>query len=345
MTKRILLLVLISGLTLSCSKKDNNSSNTFQLLPSIGAAVDKAKPTGIQASALQIMARSENSLSPLATSAEAAEALRDFFTDNVGTISGYTIPGYIDAYIYDMDKRIEEIQVGEEPTCLSSTATTVTFATGITNHTIDLKLQCIRNFGGAGDQSGSGSGLAYGRDENYYYIYLILVQANNTNDKFGYAAKVHRTTEAVELIFLESFPTYSRTMFFHLLTQPDPKQIEFAVASTSGGVGPASTQTANSVCPGMRFISNASYLRAEGSVSQLTDSSGNATGTSGSFDNTECFDATNLATTPATCTGSAPTFNSTMPLTLATALPAVNSTISSNLKTMTELSALGIQSN
>jgi len=189
---------LVPLLVFSCGKKDkdeDNVGNGKQLLPLISESVNKAKASGFD------LTRSK--LNMTATAPEAAEALRDFLTDNVQSISGLTKAGWIEAYIADLDSRIKEVTSNEaDPTCLSSTAVNVSFDTGIAGHKVTLPLQCVRAFGGGADQSGTGSGLAYGRSGNKYYIYLMLAQKEQPNDKFGYVAMVDKDTDAVDLMFL-----------------------------------------------------------------------------------------------------------------------------------------------
>lgn len=294
--------------------------------------VKEALASSLQPSSLPI---TSSSFTTQANSNEAKEAINDFFTDNASSISGLSKEGLIFAYLADIDGRSQEISSngGSEPSCLSITPTDVTFSAH-TGHEITLKLSCIRAFGGNGDQSGTGSGLAYGRDNNYYYLYLMLVQQSNTNDKFGYAAKVHRQTNQVEVLFLERFVTYSRAKFFHLMALPDTQEFEFAMAGTSDGAGPASTQTAHILSPGTRLITNGVALKAEGAVAASTNSSG-GTVSSFSFDANECLDVTNLNNTTS-CGSLAFNFD----LVNASALNATD--INNSLKTMADLVSLGI---
>lgn len=329
---------LVPVLVFSCGKKDkdeDNVGNGRQLLPLISESVNKAKASGFD------LTRSK--LNVTATAPEAAEALRDFLSDNVQSISGITKAGWIEAYIADLDSRIKEVTSNEaDPTCLSSTAVNVSFDTGIAGHQVTLPLQCVRAFGGGADQSGTGSGLAYGRSGNKYYIYLMLAQKEQANDKFGYAAMVDKDTDVVDLMFLEKSTTWNRNKFFHLKTAPNPKRFELVVAGSSDGVGPASTQTAHILSAGTRFVSNDSFLRAEGTAATNTSAAGAATGATYAFDSNECFDATNLSATLANCGNSAPAFASDMPLVTATGIVGATSTINSSLKTMQELMTAGV---
>lgn len=332
-------LILTSAILISCDKKDDSSSNGTNFLPLISPAVEKAQPSGLSSASLM----SQEKVVSMATSPNAQEALNDFFKDNVNSISGYTKSGLIKTYLFDLDKRIEEISSRPEPTCLSNTPVEVPFITGVSGHEVTLKLQCATPFGGAGDQSGAGSGLAYGKDENFIYIYLMLSQASNTNDKFGYAVKMDRVTENVDLLFLQRSVTYTRNQFFHLVTNPSEKRYEIVYASTSGAPGPAQTQTTHVFDPGVRLVATEGGVRAEGTVAQTTTAAGAAQGTTGSFDANECFSATDLTAAPVTCDSNAPTFSTAMTLVLATALPNKATTIADSLKTMTELISLGVQ--
>jgi hypothetical protein len=331
----------IFGFFTGCDKKDEETNGSGQqILPLIGPAVNKAKPSGIPATALR--GGSDFSMNLAETPADAAEALRDFFTDSVQSISGITKQGWIDAYISDLDKRVAEVTNDTEPACLAATPVSTIFDTGLPSHTITLKLSCARSFESPTDQSGAGSGLAYGRDDTNYYMYLLLAQKSNASDKFGYVAVINRTTEDVQLMFLENSVTWNRGKFFHLKTSPSPKKMEFVVAGTSDGAGPISTQTANILSAGTRFVANETLLRAEGTVTPGTDATGAPRNTSANFVATECFDATNLATTPATCADGAPEFSTTMPLMLATSVAEVKDTIGASLVTMQALVTSGV---
>jgi hypothetical protein len=317
----------------ACSKKEEDKE-AIQLLPLVGEAVDKARPAGITAASLV-------GLDLAATPNEAAEALRDFFNDNVGSLGGHVKKGWIDAYIYDLDQRILETKNDTEPDCLASAPVSIAFDTGV-GYSTTLKLNCVRSFEGSGDQSGPGSGIAYGRDDAAYYMYVMLSQKANAKEKFGYAAIVNRTTEAVDLLFLDRNPTFNRSKFFSLKTAPEPKSFAFAVAGTGDGPGPASTATTHTLSPGSRFIANATHLRADGLVGSGTDATGAVQNSPAEFDENDCFDATNLAAAPAACPSGAPAFPASLPLVPATALPAQASVIDATLKTMNELVTAGV---
>ncbi len=335
---RISFLALIAlGVTSGCSKEDDETE-TFQLLPLVSTAVEKAKATGITGQSLHGLQTAEMNL--LATPPEAAEALRDFFTDSVVSLGGFTEQGWIDAYIRDLDFRIEEIQVETEPGCLAATPVSVGFDTGLAGHAVNLSLSCVRAYGGPSEKSGSGSGLAYGRDDTNYYLYLMLNQKDQVKDKFGFAAVVNRTTEEVQLLFLENQDTWNRAKFFHLKTSPSPKRLEYSVAGNSDGAGPNSPQTTHVLAPGVRFVSNDALLRAEGTVAENTTPTGDLGGTTAEFDSSECFDATNLAATPATCGNTAPNF--TLPLVASSSMPDAEEAIDGALKTMQQLIDAGV---
>lgn len=336
--KQMLSWLLVIGLFSACSKKEEEKKDPVQLLPSITEAVNKARPTGIAAQALTDLAMAP---SHLATPDEAAEALRDFFTDNVASMGGHTKKGWIDAYLYDLDQRILETKNDTEPACLSGAAKSVTFDTGL-GYSIALNLNCVRTFESPTDQSGAGSGIAYGRDDANYYMYVMLSQKAKPEEKFGYAAILNRTTEAVDLIFFERNPTYNRSKFFALKTTPEPKSFAFAVAATGDGPGPVSTATTHTLSPGSRLIANETGLRVEGKVGSGTDADGNIQNSPADFDATECFDATNLASAPAACASGAPEFPTNLPLVSAQDMPAKAEVINASLMTMEELINAGV---
>lgn len=337
---KILLLALFVA-TLSCSKKDSDdsSSSSSRLLPEITPIVKETLAENLQPQSFRELSSEAENLYPMANTPEAIEALSDFFTDNYGNISGQTKQGLIFAYLADVDGRAAEITfTGEsQPTCLETAAIDVTF-TATTGHSMVLKLSCARKFASATDQSGEGSGLAYGIDDNYYYLYLMLSQKSTPNDKFGFAAKVNKTSKEVEMLFLESNVTYSRVKFANLKANPESKNFEYATAATSDGVGPISSNTAHVLSHGVRLVSNGNAIKAEGSVVAQTNTSGapmNGAQTY-AFDASECLSAASLTTT--TDCGSL-AFN--MSLITATALNSSNS-INASLYTMEALITLGL---
>lgn len=320
----------------ACSQ---DSTVTSAFLPNISALVAKAAPSGLGASSRSLAAFVQPDLADRATAANASEGLKDFFTDTFPSISGTSDTGFINAYLGDLDTRVAEVSGGTEPTCFSATPIETTFTVGAGSQTLTAKFSCVRKFGGAGDQSGTGSGLAFGQDDTYKYIYLILLQTNLT-DKFGYVARIHKTTEEVDLLFLEKFGTYGRTKFFRLKTTPSTKRYELVIAGTGDSVGPLSTATTHVLSSGARLVTNETEIRADGTVATSTNSSGVATG-SASFDSAECFSATNLATAPAACTSGAPTFSTDMTLVASSSLNG-NTAIGTSLVTATDLITAGV---
>jgi len=329
-TTRILAMLLCVTLFVGCTK---STSTTTTALPLIVPLVEKAAPSG--AAARSALIKSDR------TTPEAGEALKDFFLDTWSNISGETHTGWVKAYLEDMDGRIGEVNTNDLPSCYSAaSSTSIVFPVGTGNHTMTAKLGCAKKFNSSREMSGTGSGIAFGQDDTHTYIYLLLVQSNDT-DKFGYVASINKTTEAVELLFLENFPSYNRVKFAHLRTVPASKTYEFSTASTGDGVGPTATNTAHILTAGARFVANETEIRAEGNVSASTNAAGTATPTAFAFLNTDCFDATDLSATPAACTSGAPSFATDMELVAATSLSG-NTTIDSSLKTMEELIEAGV---
>lgn len=338
--KFFLLLALSLGL-LSCKGKSSETTNAaaVDLLPSVVDLVAKASPAGLKT---QSFDQSYDAVGTMATTSEAAEALKDFFSDNVMSISGITGKGLIKTYLADLDKRIAEIETGTQaPACYTGTTISVTFDSGLTNQSLTLKLSCARKFGGSGDQSGAGSGLAFGQDSTHYYMYLLLIQQNGT-DKFGYVAKINKTTEEVDLMFLERTPSSSRTKVFRLRTNPASSKYELNIASTGDSPGPTQSGTAHVLSPGSRLVTSSTEIRVEGTVGAGTTSAGAASPTAYAFDATECFSATNLSTTPATCSSSAPSFSTDMALFTGANVNAVATNVSSALQTITALVTAGV---
>ena len=332
----------------SGSDASGTGTTTTTFLPSVGALVDKASPSTFQVTEADPIVTPIDRYVSLSTGAAAAEALKDFFTDGMNSISGLTGKGLIRTYLKDLDQRIKETNSSTEPDCLKAGASKDTvFNVGAGGQSLTLKLQCVSKFGGSGDQSGSGSGLAFGRDDNYVYLYLLLVQQNGT-DKFGYVAKVNRSTEEVDLLFLDYYASVAgqgRTKFFRLKTNPTSKRYEVVYAGTGESVGPSQTSTTHVFSPGVRLVTDGTEIRAEGEVGTMTSSTGAVTSSS-VFDSTECFKAADVSATAtltsASCTVTGPTFSTDMTLVAVTAMVGTSSTISSSLQTMDALIANGV---
>lgn len=183
--------------------------------------------------------------------------------------------------------------------------------------------------------------MAFGQDSSYYYLYLLLVQENGT-DKFGYVAKINKSTEEVDLMFLERFPSNSRTKVFRLKTNPSTKRYELNIAGSSDSPGPTQSATAHVLSPGTRIVTSSTEIKVDGNVAASTNSSGAASPTAYPFTSAECFSATNLSTTPATCSSTSPlTFSTDMALFTGADVNSAATTVGTALQSISTLISNG----
>lgn len=185
-----ILLISILSLAIGCNKKsEEKAAAKIEILPLLLPEIQKTTPSTTTGSMLASVPSTKE------------QALVDFFSNTFSGISGTSAKGFINASIGDLDSRITELnnRFETEPSCYSETPYSWTISTGSpVNYSITLKVSCLDKFStGGSSQSGAGSGMAWGRDDNYYYLALILFQTNGT-DKFGYFAKYNRSTKAVD---------------------------------------------------------------------------------------------------------------------------------------------------
>ena len=307
MISKNLIHALLLGLiifNIACEKnKTEESKQKVTILPLLLPAVKETMPAPASLSALALSKPSRIKLMAATTS---TEALSDFFSKSFSGISGVSGTGFIGTSIADLDSRISELNnmFESEPACYSSTAYEWTVGAGSpvstgspASYTLNLKLNCLSMFTQTnGDQSGVGSGMAWGRDDNYYYLALLLVQSNGT-DRFGYFATYNRTTKAVDLLFLESSPSYNRYTVYRVKTDPASNQFEAALAGASFSEGPMFPALGCNT----RIISNGVEMLVAGKAGATNSSGVCQTDSSWVFNSNLCYDPTDLTVSPAAC--------------------------------------------
>jgi hypothetical protein len=283
--------ILSVGLITACDKKEEGAGgSSVTLLPLVLPSVQATAPTTTAV------------LNILSTPATKEEALLDFFSGTFSGISGTSATGFLNASIGDLDSRISTLngQFSSDPTCLTSTPYDWTISTGApANYSITLKLNCLSMFTQTnGDQSGAGSGMAWGQDDNYYYIALLLVQQSLV-DKFGYFATYNKTTKAVDLLFIEYSQTYSRATVYRVQSNPATSSFQVAMAGSGFSAGPMFPALGCN----LRMISDGTQLLVAGKAGETSSADGSCqTNSSYLFNSNVCFDATNVTSTTAACT-------------------------------------------
>lgn len=294
MVRIVIKLLIVFSLSFSgCSKKKEESEATtskVELLPTLSASLKEVSPSTTTASSLNL----------LSSPATKEEALVNFFNSTYSGISGTSAKGFLNASVGDLDSRITQLngQFEKEPECVSATPTTWTISTGSpVNYSIDLKISCLSKFSQTnGDLSGVGSGLAWGKDDNYYYIALILFQSNGT-DKFGYFATYNKTSKSVNLLFMEYSPSYSRTTVYKVKGDPTTKSFQLAMAGSGFSAGPMFPALGCNT----RMISNGTELLVAGKAGETNSSGVCQTAIGYVFDSSKCFTAASVTTTSSTC--------------------------------------------
>lgn len=307
----------------SCSK----SSSGVSIVPDIRSMVNDATPAGLQPSAA--------SRAGLRT---AQSVLLEFYRNTVAGISGTSGTGIIDSALVDLKYRYDELNTRftSAPACASATPVDWTVTVGApVGQTMTLKIQCKDIFSqSGGDQSGAGSGIAWGTDNGHFYLALILVQSNGV-DKFGYFADVVEATKEVDLLYLESFATTTtRSKFFRLLADASDssstaKSYQLTYSSSSeSGVGPSGSN--GSLGCGARLLSDGTEVLADGTTG-MTNSSGACSGSS-AFTNTNCYNGADPSTAAAACSSlTTADFNSKIAIVTAADTVSMDTTISGQL--------------
>ena len=279
-------------LSTNCKKKEESTSTSkVEILPLLVPALKTVAPSTTTTSSLNLFS----------TPSTKEEALLNFFSSTYSGISGTSAKGFLNASIGDLDSRISEInnRFEKEPSCYSATPTTWTVSTGApVNYSIDLKISCLDKFSQTnGDQSGAGSGLAWGRDDNYYYLALILFQSNGV-DKFGYFASYHKSTKAINLLFLDYNSTNSRGTVYKVKTEPSTNSFQLALAGYNFSAGPMFPALGCNT----RMISNGTQLLVAGKAGETNSTGVCQTNSSYVFNSANCFTASDVSTTTSSCT-------------------------------------------
>lgn len=255
-------LALVAILT-GCTK-----GTTFGV-PDLAPIVADATPTALKPS------RGLNHLSPIIPArdinADAVTYLQNMFQGTYGKLSGGNGTGYINAQLEDVDYRLDEINTrsASGAACLSNTSKDHTINLTAINSILDLTLgvQCSSPFNGAGDQSGPGSGLVFGKNGDDFSIWLYLNQQNDS-DNFGYFANLKNadtSDKEVDALFLENFPTSNRITTSRLKAKPATQTFELVYASTQLDAGGISGGAAKVGC-GFKMISDGSSIYAKGNA-------------------------------------------------------------------------------
>lgn len=324
--------ILLSLWGCSKNKDSSSSSNSNSLsITTVTPIIKEASPAGLEATAsLMDQLTNDGNLSTKSNDADAQDALEGFFGDTFGGISGTSTTGQIFSYIADLDYRIAEINQrfqSNRPGCLDNDLVPVTKGLSALGHTIDLKFSCSDNF--SGGVAGTGSGMLWGQEGDITYLGLLLVQSNNI-DKFGYFAKINTATRAVDLIFMEYFPTNLRNSFTHLRTDASNSKYELVYASAGGSAGPSQPAGSVPLAAGVRLITSSTQVFVEGTAAS-TSSTGTVNGTSYTFSN-ECFNASDLAAITSLCTDlSSTSFDADMSLFTASQVYSESANIQSQL--------------
>jgi hypothetical protein len=324
--KKYFISLLVAVSLWSCGSDDEAMN-----LSSVTPLVKEASPAGLETAAAFVGGvRLSHILTAKAADADAQDALEGFFGDSFAGISGTSATGQIFAYLGDLDFRISELNQRfqeKKPDCLGGGLVSVTKGLSSLGHTVDLKFSCSDNF--SGGLAGSGSGMLWGQEGDITYLGLLLVQSNNM-DKFGYFAKVNTATRAVDLIFMEYFPSYSRTSLTHLRTDATGSKYELVYAASGGTAGPAQPSGSIPLAAGVRLITSATEVFVQGTAA-ATNATGGTSGPSYSF-GSQCFNASNLSATPASCVGlGSSSFDSDMALISATQVYSNASNLQSQL--------------
>lgn len=272
-----LVLPFALAVVLGCSKDSANTA--FSSFPALATAVDGAAPSGLKKTRQGFFAISDDLLAGRISDSALKTALQAMFRGSYGKLSGGNGTGYLNSYLEDLDTRFNEIKTrfaSKTPTCMSNTAQTYTIdmsgleSTLATTLKQDLDVQCYDLFDttNATEQSGSGSGMLFGKSGDNYSLMLTLNTKGTANSGFGYAGRVKnkgKTDEEVELIFGEANQAaYTRMTVAKLKAKPTAKTYELLVVSSQpSGMNPVSGGSPNLGC-GFRIISDGTYISTQG---------------------------------------------------------------------------------
>lgn len=341
-------MVLLTAFLVSCGEKDDSESkNKVRAVPEVTPIYDASTPDSFRGVAL-----TEGELTH-------STNLRYFFERTAPSgLSGTNRSGVIRGILQDIDERIgiyaQKEEGAEDPSCVLETPTTANFIvdTGVGN-TMAMKFGCRDLFNASSDdKSGDGSGMAYGKDETNHYLATILTQtADPTNQIFGFFATINIASNAMDVVFLDSWLTggRNRVSFMRILADPATETFQFTGAGVVVGYGPdinnPITAPYLTFQGGSRIASNASQVIVQGTACG-TDEDGNCQALPQDLnvddvflDYTEdgtCFSSVDFSETPGSC--GTLTFSPNIPLVAASAF--ASSTVQATVKASLSLSSL-----
>lgn len=312
--------VMIGFLVFSgCSKSNSDSGSGLDSVPIVAPIVDSAAPAALKANATGFFF-SFNKLStkiaklfgiPSAFATAPSDAniksdLQSIFKGTYGKLSGGDATGYINSLLEDLDGRMSELKTrfaGKTVTCMNNASKSFNLDLSSVNEAfqLSLDLQCKDMFGGAGDQSYAGSGMAFGKNSDGDYS-LWLGLNHSATSGFGYAAKVSHpdsdTDKTVDLIFVEGEAQFSRATIAKLRAKPSSNSYELVYRSTSpNAISPISGGSSTSLGYSLDLISDGTLIYVQG---VYWTSGQNTCGVATPF--TACLNASDLSTATDDCT-------------------------------------------
>lgn len=252
--------------------------------PALTPIVRESTPPGLKPAKTSLLLRALDALLPSAYAQQAGGSGPDIaplFTSTYPKLSGGEAKGLIFALLEDLDFRVQNPNGGD---CLNQAAYAHRVDMSQVSPALDLtlQLQCVEEWNGAfGDQSGPGSGLAFGKSGTDAYSMWLYLNQKQPGRAFGYFANLTGASgpsRSVDFMFLstDGDPTGLRL-------KAVPATSSFEMTFAGGGIGPPGNAGLN--C-GFRMISNGAVIATEGGVDS-------AAGTcAGTF--SQCTDAQTL---------------------------------------------------
>jgi hypothetical protein len=236
---------------------------------------------------------------------------------------------------------------------LSKTATDYTFDLSSVDSTnadtlkLTLNLQCrdLFNSSSSSEQSGTGSGMVFGKSGNNYSLMLVLMEKNVTDSGFAYAAKVTdkgSTDEVADMIFAEARPSGSTYGARNVVARVRAKQkkgiFEMVLGSTYVSALNSTSGTSSNMGCGIFGITDGTYIYAKGEYR----SSGSCTGTP----NMEiCLNASTGNATASGDVSACNTLKASMTIGTAANLETLDSTVVTTADQTAMATAIKLQSN
>lgn len=265
---RTLILAVFVAVTLGLTGCGNGLSD----YPAVAELAIKALPSSLKpTSSVSLNGFSFPGRNVVSTS-DASSSIQAIFKGSYGKLSGGQATGYVNSLLEDLDSRFTELK-SRSFSCSSATSNTYTVDLSAIDTSLastlqlEMDVQCYNLFTGAGDQSGTGSGMLFGKKDSNYSMMLLLNSKGTSGDTFGYAAKVTgkgTDSETVDLIFGESRNEYSRGLVARIRSKTNTGVYEFVLASDKpSGVNPVSGNPVATGC-GLRMISDGTYVYGAG---------------------------------------------------------------------------------